>query len=102
MVRAIWLGLALTAATAAGRPPALPVPPIPPLHAPTESLAPMPNPDASAPVPAASLAPQVRMQDFRIHSFDGNMGYVPGSQFQSSEEKRPIQTPGVEVRLPLQ
>jgi hypothetical protein len=29
------------------------------------------------------------------------MGYAPGSQYETSEEKRSIQTPGLTVQVPL-
>jgi hypothetical protein len=45
---------------------------------------------------------QVRVQDFRVQRPNQGLGYTPGSQFQTSEDKRPIQTPGVAVRVPLQ
>jgi hypothetical protein len=31
-----------------------------------------------------------------------SLGYTPGSQFQTSEDKRSIQTPGLSFRVPLQ
>jgi hypothetical protein len=43
----------------------------------------------------------VSVQDFRADRFGQALGYTPGSQFQTSEDKRPIQTPGVAVQVPL-
>ncbi len=45
---------------------------------------------------------RVGVRDFRVHRFiNEGLGYAPGSQFESSEEKRPIQTPGLAVQVPL-
>jgi hypothetical protein len=47
--------------------------------------------------------PNVTLQDFRANqSSDRSLGYVPGSQFETSEDKRPIQTPGLTWKVPLQ
>ena len=106
MKRRGWLvfGLLLTAAAPArpATPPFFPVPPIPPAHPPSDQTAPMPNTNVSAP-PAASLVPNVTLQDFRANQFDDrSLGYAPGSQFETSEDKRPIQTPGLTWKVPLQ
>jgi hypothetical protein len=78
----------------------LPIPPIPPDHPPTNLSAPVPNPDIRAP-PAGRQETQVRVQDFRADSMTDGLGYTPGSKFQSNEDKRPIETPGVTVQVPL-
>ena len=98
-VIAITLGLA---AMGAGPPPTLPVPPIPPVHPPAEQLAPMPDADARAPLQPTEQHIQVSVNDFRAYRPNSSLGYGPGSQFQTSEDKRPIQTPGFTVRVPLQ
>ena len=99
MVLAILLGLV---AMAAGPAPVLPVPPIPPADAPTGQLAPVPDMDFRAPQTSASQGVQVSVNDFRVYRPTSGLGYGRGSQFQSSEDKRPIQTPGLTLRLPLQ
>ena len=107
MKHAGWLvfGLLLTVAAGPARPvtvPTLPVPPIPPAEPPADQTAPMPNDNVSAP-PSASFVPNVTLQDFRANQLDEkSLGYVPGSQFESSEDKRPIQTPGLTWKVPLQ
>ena len=88
-------------ATAAASP-ILPVPPIPPRHPPNAQFAPMPDPNLRAPLSNADRGTQVGISDFRLRGFDQSLGYSPGSHYQSSEEKRPIQTPGLTVRVPLQ
>jgi hypothetical protein len=44
----------------------------------------------------------VSVQDFRVQRFYQGLGYAPGSHYATSEEKRPIQTPGLSVQVPLQ
>lgn len=97
----LCLVLVLVAGAAVRQAP-MPVPPVPPPHPPTASLAPVPNPDLFAPPPKATQFQNVHIQDFRVQDFDKSLGYVPGSRFQTSEDKRPIQTPGLTVGLPLQ
>jgi hypothetical protein len=105
MTRSVWLllSLLLIAAGPAKRiaPPPLPVPPIPPAHPPTAQSAPVPDPNLAAPL-AGSLLPDVKFQDFRASQYSTSPGYAPGSQFQTSEDKRPIQTPGLTWKVPLQ
>jgi hypothetical protein len=96
---ALFLLLATTGAAPA---PSLPVPPIPPEHPPAAQAAPMPNPDARAPQDRSAGGTQVGLTDFRINRDNQSLGYTPGSQFQTNEDRRPIQTPGLTVRVPLQ
>jgi hypothetical protein len=102
MMRRWWAVFVLLATAAAGPAPSLPVPPIPPAHPPLGQSAPMPNPNAVAPLEASPRGPEVRVSNFRLRRYDQSLGYTPGSQFQSSEEKRVIQTPGLTLRVPLQ
>ena len=63
----------------------------------------MPNRDAVGPLTSPEKGPQVQLKDFRADPFQqSGLGYSRGSQFQSDEDKRPIQTPGLTVRVPLQ
>jgi hypothetical protein len=100
-MRLAWIALTLLATTAASPPRSLPIPPIPPAHPPTARFAPMPDRDAQAPV-VISRGPEFSVRDFRVRRFQQGMGYAPGSSFESGEDKRPIQTPGVTYRVPLQ
>jgi hypothetical protein len=43
----------------------------------------------------------VSVQDFRVQRFYQGLGYAPGSHFETSEEKRSIQTPGLSLQVPL-
>ena len=102
MMRASWAVFVLLATAGASPPHPLPVPPIPPAHPPVEQSAPVPNPDLQGPADA-SRGPQVSFTDFRIdRDKQSSLGYSPGSQFQTNEDRRVIQTPGLSVRLPLQ
>jgi hypothetical protein len=102
MTRRLLLLLVGLATAAAGHAPQLPVPPIPPANHPPSGLAPLPDPDIVAPRDGGSTGPQFSVRDFRARNYGAAQGYTPGSQFQTSEDKRSIQTPGVNVRLPLQ
>ena len=62
----------------------------------------MPDRDAQAPPDGTGDGARVSVRDFRISRFNQGMGYAPGSQFETSEEKRSIQTPGLTVQVPLQ
>jgi len=97
-------GLLLTVAAGPvnhGQPARLPVPPIPPPHPPVAQSAPVPNSDLTAPL-SASVLPNVTFHDFRATQYAKGLGYSPGSQFETDEDKRPIQTPGLTLKLPLQ
>ncbi len=97
------LALFLLLATVGAAPaPSLPVPPIPPEHPPMDQSAPIPNPDARAPQDGSSGGTQVGLTDFRLDRQDQSLGYSRGSQFQTNEDRRVIQTPGLTVRVPLQ
>jgi hypothetical protein len=101
-MRILWASLVLLATVAASPPRSLPLPPIPPPHPPTDQSAPVPDRDAQAPPEIGAQGTRVDVRDFRVRRFNQGLGYVPGSQFESSEEKRPIQTPGLAVQVPLQ
>ena len=101
-MRVCWAMVVLLATAAAGPPNPLPVPPMPPAHPPTDQSAPVPDRDALAPSEGGAEGPRVAVRDFRVRRYYQGLGYVPGSQFETSEEKRPIQTPGLAVQVPLQ
>lgn len=101
-----WLLLALFAVTAAGQkqslPLPLPLPPVPPAHPPADRGAPVPDLYISAPPEGPSPLPNIVVRDFRMNDYNQSLGYVPGSKFETSEDKRSIQTPGFSLRVPLQ
>jgi hypothetical protein len=100
MIRLACAGLALVSIAAAAAP--LPLPPIPPAHPPREQLAPTPDRTAQAPFVPPNDGVRVRPQDFRAQLLTQGLGYTPGSQFQNNEDRRPIQTPGLSLQVPLQ
>jgi hypothetical protein len=79
----------------------LPLPPLPPEHPPQAEAAPVPNVDAQAPVTPTSESPSVNMKMYRASMYDPGVGFAPGSRYQSSEDRKPIQTPGFSVDVPL-
>jgi hypothetical protein len=79
----------------------IPEPPIPPEHQPLAESAPVPDPDAQAPIPAASDEPTFDVRLYRARPYDPGMGFAPGSRYQSSEDRKPIQTPGLSISVPL-
>ena len=101
MKRSCRLALALLLTLGAGPPRDLPIPPIPPPVPPAGQTAPIPDRDAQAPPDENSNGTRVGVQDFRVERFNDSPGYTPGSQFRTSEDKRPIQTPGLSVHVPL-
>jgi hypothetical protein len=103
MTRFACAALALATVAAAPAPRPLPLPPIPPPSPPSEQAAPTPDRDARAPWAPAQNGVRVLPQDFRAYHFNNQgLGYVPGSQYETSEDKRPIQTPGLSLQVPLQ
>jgi hypothetical protein len=79
----------------------LPVPPIPPEHPPLAEIAPVPDPDAQAPVAAVSDTPSVDVRLYRAKAYDPSLGFAPGSRYQTAEDRKPIQTPGFSISVPL-
>jgi hypothetical protein len=80
----------------------LPVPPIPPEHPPLGQVAPVPNIDAREPVAATSNAPSIDVRLYRARPYDPGLGFAPGSRYQTSEDRKAIQTPGLSISVPLQ
>ena len=101
-MRARWAALVLVVTAGASPAPSLPLPPLPPTHRPVDQSAPVPDPDAAGPLAAGPQSAEVGLSNFRVDRYDRSLGYSPGSHFETSEEKRPIQTPGLTLRVPLQ
>lgn len=113
MTRAALALLAALATLAAspdqGRPAALPVassiglpePPMPPMHPPTDMLAPVPDDNLRAPLVVAGDDAQVKLRLFRMQRYDYSRGFLPGSRYESSEDRKTIQTPGLSLSVPL-
>ncbi len=79
----------------------LPVPPIPPDHPPRADGAPVPNIDAQAPLQITKEETSVNVKLYRARLFDPSMGFAPGSKYQANEDRKPIQTPGISITVPL-
>ncbi|HVY16159.1 MAG TPA: hypothetical protein VHB27_13120 [Rhodopila sp.] len=77
-----------------------PIPPIPPLTRPLPSVAPVPDADLTAPSSLAS-GPTVALKFYRAPTFDPGYGFAPGSRYRSPEDRKPIQTPGFSVSVPI-
>jgi hypothetical protein len=98
----IVLALALLVGTAsAAMAEVLPEPPIPPDIPPIADAAPVPNPDAVAPVTPSSDEPSVNVRMYRARMYDPSVGFAPGSHYESTEDRKPIQTPGLSISVPL-
>ena len=108
MSRVGWLLVAFIATAAAGQKQSsplslpLPLPPKPPAHPPVDRGAPVPDLHISAPREGPSPLPNIVVRDFRMNDYNQSLGYTPGSKFETSEDKRSIQTPGLSLRVPLQ
>jgi hypothetical protein len=79
----------------------LPIPPIPPVGFPASEPAPVPDPDIRAPIAQAAL-PRLRPAVFSAERPDVSLGFAPGSRYQTTDERRPLQTPGLLLTVPLQ
>ena len=100
MIRTILLVLMGWLVSAAG--PLLPVPPMPPTHAPNDRAAPVPNPDLFPPPAPVSQSAALHPHIFHMNEFGTGLGFIPGSAYQSPEERKPTQTPGFTVTVPIQ
>lgn len=79
----------------------LPLPPTPPPHAPAGGSAPLPDGDLQPPrlgTPTTEF--NVRMFSLQEHG-DG-LAFIPGSAYPAPEDRKPVQTPGFTVSLPVQ
>lgn len=94
--------VAMALLTMAAAPLNLPIPPTPPDNAPTDTAAPVPDSGRIAPMTLANAETQVKLRLYRLRRPDGSMGFLPGSRFETSEERKAIQTPGISLSVPLQ
>jgi len=80
----------------------LPVPPVPPAELQVSQNAPTPDLDVQAPVVTEAEQPSLNVRLYRSKTYDPAYGFAPGSRYQSSEDRKPIQTPGLSVSVPIQ
>ena len=79
----------------------IPVPPIPPQQAVPDAVAPVPDPDVRIPVAIVSEEPRVDLRLYRALPYDPGLGFAPGSRYRSNEDRKPIQTPGLSISVPI-
>ena len=79
----------------------LPVPPVPPRHPPSDEAAPIPDRDARAPVKPQGEQTRLNVEFYRMNDHDTSQGFAPGSKYQSDEDRKAIQTPGLSVTVPF-
>jgi hypothetical protein len=91
----------LTIAAAPAPDDSLPTPPIPPAQGPADIAAPVPDSDARGPMTFASDEARFKLQLYRVRRPDGSVGFLPGSRYESTEDRKAIQTPGISVSVPL-
>lgn len=79
----------------------LPLPPLPPADAQTGEPAPLP--DGNLP-PSPSVGTETTKFNVRMFSLDehgGGLAFIPGSAYVPPEDRKPMQTPGITVSLPV-
>lgn len=80
----------------------LPVPPVPPSLIPnSEKAAPMPNNGIAAPVAEAATGPTIALKFYHSPNYEPGMGFTPGSRYRPPEDRKPLQTPGITINVPL-
>jgi hypothetical protein len=79
----------------------LPVPPIPPASPPGDVTAPVPDLNAQAPFTPTPEQVSVAVRMYRSKAPDPSRCFAPGSRYESTEDRNPIQTPGFSVSVPL-
>jgi hypothetical protein len=78
----------------------LPIPPIPPANPPLAELAPVPNREVLAPRGSEEEL-RLRPAVFQATRPDSSLAFSPGSRYQAADERRPLQTPGLLLTVPL-
>lgn len=95
------LGHAPGAVVAGARPRSLPLPPQPPAQALAGEPAPVPDDDLAVPAPRAQTA-TLHVRIFSLDEHGSGLGFIPGSAYPAPEDRKPIQTPGITVSVPVQ
>lgn len=79
----------------------IPLPPRPPTHVPAGEPAPMPDDDLRRPtLGTETVRFHVRM--FSLDEHDSGLAFIPGSAYAAPEDRKPMQTPGVTLSVPMQ
>jgi len=82
-------------------PASLPVPPQPPAQAFAGEPAPVPDADLGLPTPGAQRA-TFHVRIFSLDEHASGLGFIPGSAYPAPEDRKPMQTPGITVSVPMQ
>jgi hypothetical protein len=80
----------------------LPLPPPLPTNPPTDQAAPVPDGDLAYPNRVAQDPAAFALRVYPLQDLGTGDGYIPGSAYQAPEQRKPIQTPGFMVTVPLQ
>jgi len=78
----------------------LPLPPRPPVQVLAEELAPLPDADLAMPGARAQRA-RFHVRIFSLDEHDSGLGFIPGSAYPAPEDRKPMQTPGITVSVPM-
>jgi hypothetical protein len=78
----------------------LPVPPIPPANPPPRDLAPVPNKQIEPPSERRDGI-VLRPEFYPATRPDPSQGFAPGSRYQTQDEQRAINAPGLRLIVPL-
>jgi len=80
----------------------LPLPPPLPFDPPTDQAAPMPNDNLSPPGRTAPAGSTFAVRVYPMQDYNTGEGFIPGSAYESPEDRKPLQPPGFMVTVPLQ
>ena len=78
----------------------LPLPPRPPVQVLAGELAPLPDADLEMPGSGAQKA-RFHVRIFSLDEHDSGLGFIPGSAYPAPEDRKPMQTPGITVSVPM-
>jgi len=79
----------------------LPLPPPLPFDPPTDRAAPVPNDTVTAPDSTPPAESTFALTIYPMREYNTGEGFIPGSAYQSPEERKPLQPPGFLVTIPL-
>jgi hypothetical protein len=102
VIRALAVVLGGVLLAGAGTRARLPLPPPLPSNPPTDQAAPVPDGDLPVPGWVAQDPAAFALRLYPMQEFGTSDGFIPGSAYQSPEQRKPMQTPGFMVTLPLQ
>ena len=98
-VAAVLLAAVLLAGAGPRR--SLPLPPPLPADPPVDEAAPVPNNGLHSPSGAEKDQVAFALRTYPMQDFATSDAFIPGSAYQSPEQRKMLQTPGFMVTLPL-